>query len=1203
MKRHFFWIILCGCLFLSHRVLALPQPAAWWQMDEAGGEIAYDASGYDYDASLKNMDPAECWSFGMSGTALWFDGINDYAEAAGYTGIVGGGDRTICAWIRAYGSGVILSYGARTDGVGRKWAMTINAQGTFLVSVWGGTVHGSTNILDGRWHHVAAVLGDVDANGFKQVKDIRLYVDGRMETLSYTENPDIIIDTVSEEPVHLGALDGYGDGGIIGYLPGVLDDVRMYEAVLSGSEINEVIRESFPIHDNEAAAWWPLDEGEGNVAYDSSGNDHQGTLHGNPVWVTEGGQTALHFDRIDDYAEIPGYTGIPGDSDRTLCAWIRGPAGGGIVGYGAQAEGIGAKWIVGIDSHFYLTVSVWGGNVYGSTMLTDGLWHHVAVVLEDVDQNGLKQVRDIRLYVDGQSEMLGYSENPDAVIDTKAEEPVHLGAWDGYGTVGLVGFFSGTVRDVRMYETALSALEIQEIIEGPLELPGSGTPEDPYRITTPAQLVAMGTRSSMMNQCFLLMNDIDLGEYLFHTAVIAPDNSADEGYQGTAFTGTFDGGGHVIRSLRITDYTPSGDVRPINPTQPVSGEYRGLFGFVRCDYADLNKPGIIRNLSVEDYSIEGGSYTGGLAGYVIRCEISNCITRGMLLSRGQADQQSQNDLHIGGLVGRLQRSLVRDCHTGGSIHRAAPCSQVGGLIGSTWEAESQPEPPVIIEFCSADVAIDLFARGSQIGGLIGSNEYGGIYDCTADGDILFFLSEGTLLQGESPCGGLVGINIGGPIHRCHAAGNIKGGMYLGPAGGLIGTNLSVSTGILNCSASGDIKALRYGRNLGGLIGLNQRGTVFQSFAAGDVFGGAYAANLGGLVGSALYEDRIENCYSNGDVAAGLPYEGSIGGLIGYKTDAVVQYCYSSGDLKVNVQRQSVGGLLGNVSNESSILSCFWDTQVQTYGVTLDSGWSDLDEVYGLSTVLLRIKKTYTDADWWFRDDPRPRDNRQHMPEGVWIIEAGKDYPRLWWQQTNRPPIADAGADQTVYAGVDEAVQVQLDGSGSSDPDKDAISWKWIWEIDGQTHEDSTIDPLITLPVGQHVITLVVNDGDVDSQPDEVVITVIEPLKAEMMFVPQILTSKSPGRYVMAVLTLPAGMSVSDLDESEPWRLLPGQWEALRFWTADYAGRQKVFVIFDKDQLIDGYDLSATFTEVEVVVYSKLLSGRTIFGTDMIRVKK
>ena len=90
---------------------------------------------------------------------------------------------------------------------------------------------------------------------------------------------------------------------------------------------------------------------------------------------------------------------------------------------------------------------------------------------------------------------------------------------------------------------------------------------------------------------------------------------------------------------------------------------------------------------------------------------------------------------------------------------------------------------------------------------------------------------------------------------------------------------------------------------------------------------------------------------------------------------------------------------------------------------------------------------------------------------------------------------------------------------------------------------------------------------------------------------------------MGILTMPEGISLDDLDPSQPWRLLPGQWEALHFWTADYADWQKVFIVFDKDQLIDGYDRSASYSEVEVVVYSKLLSGRTIFGTDMIRVKK
>ena len=88
---------------------------------------------------------------------------------------------------------------------------------------------------------------------------------------------------------------------------------------------------------------------------------------------------------------------------------------------------------------------------------------------------------------------------------------------------------------------------------------------------------------------------------------------------------------------------------------------------------------------------------------------------------------------------------------------------------------------------------------------------------------------------------------------------------------------------------------------------------------------------------------------------------------------------------------------------------------------------------------------------------------------------------------NQQPISDAGPDQAVQVGD----TVTLDGSGSTDPDSDLLTYTWTW--DGGSA--AGVNPSIQLPVGLFAITLVVNDGTVDSDPDTVNINVVEEQKS------------------------------------------------------------------------------------------------------------
>lgn len=86
---------------------------------------------------------------------------------------------------------------------------------------------------------------------------------------------------------------------------------------------------------------------------------------------------------------------------------------------------------------------------------------------------------------------------------------------------------------------------------------------------------------------------------------------------------------------------------------------------------------------------------------------------------------------------------------------------------------------------------------------------------------------------------------------------------------------------------------------------------------------------------------------------------------------------------------------------------------------------------------------------------------------------------------NRPPEADAGPNRIVECATPDGTPVLLDGTASSDPDQDQLTYTWTGPFG--TAEGPT--PQVTLDLGEHLITLAVDDGRGGSDTDEAIIHV------------------------------------------------------------------------------------------------------------------
>ena len=183
-------------------------------------------------------------------------------------------------------------------------------------------------------------------------------------------------------------------------------------------------------------------------------------------------------------------------------------------------------------------------------------------------------------------------------------------------------------------------------LDGLLPLPafsgGSGEPNNPYLISTPADLSRIGHNPRLMNAHFRLNDDVNMAD----TTHFIIGNGM------YPFAGTFDGGGHLISNFYR--YSSTGEMT------------KGLFGIVNGTGAE------IKNLGLTDSYISGVGYqtVGLLVGRLLNGTVTGCFAE-----RGRIEVFESDG---GGLVGS-NAGTISNCYANVYI---SGWFGVGGLVES-----------------------------------------------------------------------------------------------------------------------------------------------------------------------------------------------------------------------------------------------------------------------------------------------------------------------------------------------------------------------------------------------------------------------------------------------------------------------------------------------------------------------------------------
>jgi len=428
-----------------------PGPVGHWKMDENTGTTStFDSSTNNNTGTLTGSMTASDWIPGKFGSALDFDGSDDYVSTTS-TVNPGTSDFTLEQWINP----TTLTCGCTTfgqedgSGTGRTWVEVTS--GGVVQSFLSGSIQSSGYTTTAKtWLHVALVHNN-------SANTLSWYING----VPYNQNTGVSVESATGNFRIAASKNGE-------YFNGKVDEVRIYNYVRTQSQIVEDMNGGHPAPGSpvgSAVAYWKMDEGYLTTAYDSNqstGGAEDLTLSSaswtnsgkfgkawngtGALWVSRADDDDLDFAATDDFS-ISLWFKSDSASNPGATEWILNKSlSGGTqqAGYAVYVNTSG-QICFGIDDD-----TTWTPDVESctSTDYYDAAWHHIMAV-RNVTSDTTK------IYVDAVEK----DSDTDTTTATLANARI-LYIGDRQGADG-GDELNGDVDEVKIYRSALNADQIK----------------------------------------------------------------------------------------------------------------------------------------------------------------------------------------------------------------------------------------------------------------------------------------------------------------------------------------------------------------------------------------------------------------------------------------------------------------------------------------------------------------------------------------------------------------------------------------------------------------------------------------------------------------------------------------------------------------------------------------------------------------------